>query len=975
MNLEKNRTYHGFLLKDERQIREINSLGRIFLHEKSGARLLHFENEDDNKVFSVSFRTPPHDSSGIPHILEHSVLCGSRKFPSKEPFVELVKGSLNTFLNAFTFPDKTMYPVASRNSKDFFNLVNVYLDAVLYPNIYEYPEIFMQEGWHYEINSIEERIQYKGVVYNEMKGVFSSPESVLFRKIPESLFPDTCYGVESGGDPDVIPKLTRDVFLDFHKKYYHPSNGYFYIYGDVNILDLLGFLNESYLKDYDRIEVDSHIRLQDPFSRSVEVKTQYPISPDESEEDKTYLSSSFVVGKATDRKLYFAFDILEYLLLETPAAPLKKALIDAELGKDVFGQFEPSMVQPVFSIVVKNSNRNKAERFKTVVHETLRRLVREGIDKKLIEASINIKEFRLREADFRGFPKGLVYCIQSMDSWLYDSDPFVHLEYEPALKEIKKALTNRYLEGLIERYILDNSHCAHVIVEPQKGLTEKKEREIEKQLSQYKETLSRPELKELVKKTETLKKRQTTPDPPESLRAIPLLTLQDIDPKAEELPQEIREEGKHRILFHPLFTSRIAYIDLFFDIHVPQEDLPYCALLSQVLGKVSTEHYHYAELANEINIHTGGISFMPETFGDKADDGLFYPKFMVRAKSLVTKLPDLGSLLSEIIGHTRFDEKKRLKEIIREAKSRMEMSIYQNGHVIASSRLLSYFSPIGHFTESLSGLSLYRFIADLERTFEQKQEMLIAKLQDIARILFRDGQLSFSVTAEESDYAPFLRSIPKILESLGRGESTPISYRFEKRAKNEGLLTPGKVQYVAQGYNFKKLGYRYSGTLQVLRSIASMDYLWNRVRVQGGAYGSFARFSRNGNMYFCSYRDPNLKKTLGVYRKAGDYLRSFFADTREMTKYIIGTISKLDAPLTPSMKGEVATQRYFSNITQEDIQCTRDEVLGTGTKDIAQYAEMIEDVMNQQHFCVIGSEPVLRENSTLFNELISVFNG
>jgi Zn-dependent M16 (insulinase) family peptidase len=975
MDLEKNRVYHGFTLREERRIREINSLGRIFFHEKSGARLLHFENKDDNKVFSVTFRTPPHDSSGIPHILEHSVLCGSRKFPSKEPFVELVKGSLNTFLNAFTFPDKTMYPVASRNLKDFFNLIDVYLDAVLYPNIYEYPEIFMQEGWHHEINSAQEPIQYKGVVYNEMKGVFSSPESVLFRTIPELLFPDTCYGVESGGDPNVIPKLTREAFLDFHKKYYHPSNSYFYAYGDVDILDLLGFLNESYLKDYDRLEVDSRILIQESFSRSVEAKTHYPISADESEKEKTYLSSSFVVGRATDRDLYFSFDVLEYLLLETPAAPLKKALLDAEIGKDVFGQFESSILQPVFSIVVKNSDRDKAEPFKTVVRETLQHLVREGIDKKLIEASINIKEFRLREADFRGFPKGLVYCIQSMDSWLYDSDPFTHLEYEPSLQEIKKALANRYLESLIERFILNNPHCAHVIVEPQKGLTEKKEREIEKELFRYKENLSRFDVKELIKQTERLKKRQMSPDPPESLLAIPLLTLNDIDPEAERLPQEVREEGSHKIFFHPLFTNRIAYIDLFFDIQVPQDDLPYCALLSQILGKVSTEHYHYSELANEINIHTGGISFSPEIFGDKEDDSLFYPKFMVRTKSLVTKLPELGRLLSEIIARTLFHEKKRLKEIIREAKSRMEMSIYQNGHMIASSRLLSYFSPIGYFTESLSGLSFYRFIADLERTLEQRQEVLISKLQDTARILFRHGKLTFSVTAEESDYGAFLRCFPEILESLGMDESSPVRYRFAPKGKNEGLLTPGKVQYVAQGYNFKKLGYGYSGALQVLQSIASMDYLWNRVRVQGGAYGSFARFSRNGNMYFCSYRDPNLQKTLGVYTKAGKYLRSFSADTREMTKYIIGTISKLDAPLTPSMKGEVAAQRYFSNITQEDVQRTREEVLNTGSKKITECADMVEDVMNQHHFCVIGSEPVLRENSTLFDELISVFNG
>lgn len=974
MKFELQKIYNGFRLIQERRIKEINSTGRVFFHEKSGALLLSLENDDDNKVFSISFRTPPDDSTGLPHILEHSVLCGSRKYPSKEPFIELVKGSLHTFLNAMTFPDKTMYPVASRNEKDFFNLMNVYLDAVLYPNIYKYSEIFMQEGWHYELDSPDREISYKGVVYNEMKGVFSTPESVLFRNIQRSLFPHTCYGKESGGDPDVIPELTLEKFLSFHKNYYHPSNSYIYLYGDGEILEQLKFINDEYLKNFDRIEIDSAIRPQLGFSGLKEVTDNYPIADTEDERDKSYLSLNFVVSYSTDAEVYMAFNILEYLLLETPAAPLKKALINAKLGKDVFGQYERSILQTIFSVVVKNSSENRKEKFKEIVQETLGRLAGDGIDKRLIEASINIKEFSLREADFRGFPKGLVYCIQCMDSWLYDADPFMHLEYEPALEKVKKALTTPYFESLINKYVLENSHNSMVIVNPEKGLAEKKSQEIKKRLAEYRDQLSEKEIEGIVNQTSSLKKRQMSPDNPEYLKVIPILSLEDINPRAEELPAVIKEEEGCTVLSHPMFTNEIAYINLFFDsTAVPQDDLPYITLLAQVMGKISTEKYKYADLSNEVNIHTGGIHFSPETFGVREDDSVYYPKFVVKSKALIRKLPKLFELLGELLSHTRFDEKKRLREIIQEAKSRMEMSIYEQGHLIAAGRLLSYFSSVGKYRETISGLAFYKFISEIEKNFDEKVEEINTRLYGVAKAIFNQKRLIVSVTASEEDYKNFRINFPRTLEHLWTDTLEGILYQFDSDNKNEGLLTPGKVQYVAKGFNFRQLGYKYTGSLQVLRTIASMDYLWNRVRVQGGAYGSFARFARNGNMYFCSYRDPNLTETLSVYNDTDNYLNAFDADRREMTKYIIGTISRLDAPLTPSMKGETATERIISHITQEDIQRTRDEVLKTGKNDIKDCADLIRDVMNQNYFCVIGNEGKIKENKDIFQSLISVF--
>ena len=967
--------YQGYTFMEETNIKEIDSKGEVLIHKKSGARVVLVSNNDDNKVFSISFRTPPEDSTGIPHILEHSVLCGSRKFPSKEPFVELAKGSLNTFLNAMTFPDKTMYPVASRNEKDFFNLMDVYLDAVFFPNIYKYPEIFKQEGWHYEIVQDDNpRLEISGVVYNEMKGAYSTPEELLLRKVQESLYPDTPYGNDSGGDPEKIPELTYERFINFHKKYYHPSNSYIYVYGDVNRKKLLEFLDREYLSNFDKDRIDSIIPMQSPIGALKEFEYLYPISRGESDVDKTYFSLNFSIGNATDPILTMAFAIIEYLLLETPASPLKNALIKEGIGKDVFGVFESSLLQPHLSIVIKNSNQDKKNRFKDVVFNTLSSLVKNGIDKRLIEASINIFEFRLREADFRGLPKGLVYHIKMMESWLYDYNPFIHLRYENHLKEVKRALKENYFEELIKKYILESNHSSLVMVKPDKNILEEREKKLRKELDDYFSNLSENEKKKIIEEAEKLKLRQITPDPPEVLEKIPILSIEDIDKKAEELPIEVQKENKTFILYHPIFTSGIVYFNVFFDTSpIAQQDIPYISLLSQILTKVSTEKYYYGDLSNEINVYTGGISFASDAFGSKDDDSIYYPKLVIKSKALVDKFADLIRILKEIIYRTRYDEKDRLKEIIQEARSRLEMSIYELGHNIASGRLLSYFSPFGKYMETLNGLSYYWFIKDIEENYDQKFEEVSAKLKDTAKKIFNLNNLMLSVTADNGDLDKLSNNIKIFIKDFPEKEVIKYNYNFELKAENEGLMTPGNVQYVAKGYNFKRLGYNYSGSLIVLKTIASLDYLWNRIRVQGGAYGSFARFGRNGNMYFCSYRDPNLEETLQVYDETHNYLKEFSPNDREMTKYIIGTVSKLDHPLTPSMKGEVAATRFISGITYEDVQKEREEVLSTDAKSIRQFSDMIRDTMKNGYYCVLGNENKISANSKMFSKLIKVF--
>jgi presequence protease len=963
--------YNGFKLLEEKNVKEINSVTRIFEHEKTGAKLLSFENDDDNKVFGIGFRTPPSDSTGLPHILEHSVLCGSRKFTSKEPFVELLKGSLNTFLNAMTFSDKTIYPVASKNDKDFHNLMDVYLDAVFYPNIYKYPEIFYQEGWHHELLEKEGEVTYNGVVYNEMKGAFSSPDSILYRRTRRSLFPDNAYGFESGGDPDDIPDLSYEEFIDFHKKYYHPSNSFICLSGNGNLSEQMKFINDEYLIDFDRLQVDSDIPDQSSFTGLREEVVEYPA---DDLKDNTFLSLNFVTGSSLDPEIYLAFEILEHLLLETPAAPLKKALIDAGIGKEVSGQFDNSIKQPVFSIIVKKANEEEKERFKEIVFETLRNLKESGIDKELIEASSNKLEFLLRESDFHGYPKGLVYYIKALDSWLYGGDPLLHIEYEPALEKVKAAMTSDYFEKLIDKYILSNTHSSLVVLKPAKGILEEKAEELKKKLQDYKASLSEADIDMLIQNTASLKKRQETPDSPEELASIPMLSIEDINPDAEKIIVEDHEEQGIKVIFNPVFTNKIGYMNLMFKTDkVPMELLPYVGLLSSVMGKVSTEEHEYGSLANQININTGGIGFNTRVLMENGKAEVFHPLFTVKTKALIDKLPKAVGLISEMLEKTRFDEKKRIFDIVREVKSRLEGVILSSGHSISAMRALSYMSPKGLYDEIISGLEYFMFLKDIEKNFENKWEEVASNLKKVSGLIFNKENLLINFVADEKDYDSLKNNLEMILQSLGTEKLNAVDYKFNLSAENEGLLTQSKVQFVAKAGNYVKAGYKYNGSMQVMKTIARFDYLWNKVRVQGGAYGVMSSFGRDGNTYIVSYRDPKLKETLSVYDGIEQYLRSFEADEREMTKYIIGTISNLDSPLTPSMRGEVSTINHISKITQDDIQRERQEVINTKTEDIRQFADLLKAVMSQNCICVLGNEAKIKENKDIFNKLVNVF--
>ena len=959
---------------------DLKSKGYLLKHKKSGARVLLMENDDENKVFTIGFRTPPSDSTGVPHIMEHSVLCGSRDFPVKDPFVELVKGSLNTFLNAMTYPDKTVYPVASCNDKDFQNLMHVYMDAVFYPNIYQHDEIFRQEGWSYKLDEPDGKLEYNGVVYNEMKGAFSSPEGVLDRVILNSLFPDTSYAYESGGDPEEIPNLTYEQFLDFHRKYYHPSNSYIYLYGDMDMEEKLKWLDENYLCEFDAAEVDSEICFQKPFDKMIEVEKTYSISSEETEEENTYLSYNKVIATSLDEKLYQAFQILDYALLSAPGAPLKKALMDAGIGKDIMGSYDNGIYQPIFSIIAKNAEPQQKEQFVQVIEDTLRKIVEDGIDRKALEAGINYHEFRFREADFGNYPKGLMYGLDLFDSWLYDEKkPFIHMQAIPTFAFLKEQIGTRYFEDLIQKWILDNPHGSMVIVKPERGRTARMDRELDEKLQTYKAGLSPDEVEKLARDTAELIVYQESEDAREDMEKIPVLGREDISREIAPICNEERVCGGIPMVYHNVETNGIGYVTLLFDLSgVPEEKLPYVGMLQAVLGIIDTTHYEYGELFNEINVHTGGIGTSLELYPDvtKVKEKEFRATFEMKGKALYPKMDVLFKMMREILTESKLEDEKRLKEILSMLKSRLQMSFLSSGHTTAALRALSYSSPLSKFKDDTDGIGYYEAVKEIEEHFEEKKEELIANLKELAARIFRADNLMISYTAAPEG----LDAVEKEIETFKNGlfERTDGDEQ-ENRCilhcvkRNEGFKTSSKVQYVARTGNFIDGGAAYSGALHILKVILSYDYLWQNIRVKGGAYGCMCNFNRIGEGYLISYRDPNLEKTIDVYEKVTEYLRNFEADDRDMNKYIIGTISNIDRPMNPSAKGTRSMNLYMNHVTEEMIRKEREEILNAGQEEIRALADVVAAMLAADQLCVIGSEEKIEEQKALFGEVRTLF--
>ena len=950
---------------------DIHSTGYLLRHKKSGARLVLIENDDENKVFSIAFRTTPKNSTGVPHILEHSVLCGSREFPLKDPFVELVKGSLNTFLNAMTYPDRTCYPVASCNDQDFQNLMHVYLDAVFYPNIYQKEEIFRQEGWNYHLEKKEGPLTYNGVVYNEMKGAFSSPDDVLEREIMNGLFPDNTYGVESGGDPKNIPDLSYEEFLDFHRTYYHPSNSYIYLYGNMDMEEKLKFIDEKYLSAFDTLDVDSEIPKQPAFSQVKEFEKEYPIAENEEEEGKAFLSYNMVVGDAMDSMLGVAFDVLDYALLSAPGAPLKKALLDAGIGKDIYGSYNDGFLQPYFSVIAKDARTEQKEEFVAVIRKVLQDIVKNGIDKKAILAGINYMEFRYREADFGSYPKGLMYGLDIIGTWLFDeNEPFAQVKLLGIYDRLKEAVNEGYFEGLIQKWLLDNTHGSILTLVPKRGLAAKREKELEDKLESFRSSLSDEQLEEMVRKTKALEAYQESEERPEDIACIPMLKRSDIRREVNGFSNEELAVDDSLFLYQDVCTNGIGYVNVMFDIkNLEISQVHYLGLLKAVLGYVNTENYSYGQLFNETNARTGGIQCGVDVYDKANDPEKFRTTFTIRGKALYSQMEFLFEMLDEILNKSEISDTRRLYEIIAEISSRGQVSLSSAGHQTAVLRGASYGSPMARFQDEMAGIGYYMFVRDLEKNFEEKKEEIIAGLKSAMEQIIRPDSFMVSYTGERESVENVQALCAALKAKLPHYDSQVLSVPITCEKKNEGFKTSGQVQYVAKTGNFVKKGYEYTGALEILKVALSYDYLWINLRVKGGAYGCMSGFKRSGESYFVSYRDPHLRRTLDVYAGVPEYVRTFEADEREMTKYIIGTISGKDTPRTPQMQGSLAKMAYFRGLTVEMMQKERDQILNATVKDIHALAPLIEAVLSDDQICVVGSESAIDKANDVFMEI------
>ena len=965
---KQDNVYHGFKLLKKEFVKEVNAECYYFVHVKSGARLLKIAADDPNKTFSIAFKTVPQSDCGTPHIIEHSVLNGSKNFPVKSPFDVLAKGSLNTFLNAMTGSDITIYPVASMNDKDYFNLMHVYLDAVFNPLMLQDKRIFEQEGWHYEEDSVESPVQYNGVVYSEMKGAFSSPTRELYYNVGKNLFPNNCYGYSSGGYPMTIPHLTYEQFIKFYKQFYHPSNSYIFLYGNADLDKELKFIDSEYLSNYNKIDVNSDIPLQKPFKKMKDVTDYYSVTEGSNTANQTYLSLSFVIGLNTDRSLVMALNMLSDLLVNQESAPVRLALQKAGIGKDV-NAWVDDIEQNVFNITVQNANPTDKEKFKEIVFNTLKDVANNGLDSLAVQGALNRTEFNLREGN--NAQKGLSYNFKVIPTWFFENDPFPGLEYEKSLAKLKSDINKNYLEDIIKKNMIGNPHSLLLTLIPKPGLERINVEKIEKELSDYKTSLSKQQVKEVVENTEALKAYQKKEDSPEALAKIPLLSLKDINPEAQWYSLDKQTVDDIPVLAHNEFTNGVVYTKLNFDMRVLPEDLiPYAALLSEVMGSMNTEDYSYSDLEKQLNINTGGFNTYLSCYVKDMNDSSLIPKFVVSSKAMNDKVGKMFDLISEIINKTKYADKDRLKEVLLRDQSRIEANTKSNGYHYAQTRLTSYISNQGMFNELTNGISYYRFISGLAKNFDTKSDEIINNLTRTAKLLFTKGNCIASVTCAKDDMPVYLKDFGSYADNLTKGKSGYNEWKFDLEKKNEGFITASKVQYVIAGFDYKKLGFNWSGKYYVLNQILSTDYLQNHLRVLGGAYGGWASFSPTGLAYFASYRDPHLKETLTNYDNTTNYLKNFSVDDKAMTRYIIGTISGLDRPLTPASKGDLAVRRYLQGETKQYVQKIRDDVLATTSSDIKSMSKLVENVIAKKAYCVYGNEDKIKSEKDLFKDVV-----
>lgn len=949
---------YGFELVDEQQVTELATVARMWRHTVTGAQLLSMVNEDENKVFGVSFRTPPKDSTGVAHILEHSVLCGSEKYPVKEPFVELLKGSLQTFLNAFTYPDKTCYPVASTNLQDFYNLVDVYLDACFFPRITE--SIFQQEGWHYEVE--DGRLSYKGVVFNEMKGVYSSPDSVLGEQSQQSLFPDMTYGLDSGGHPAVIPDLTYEQFHNFHETYYHPANGRFYFWGndpEEARLALLGKL----LDRFGPLQVDSAVPLQPAFSEPRAIVHGYAAGPAQDEEQaRGMFTVNWLLPETVDVEMNFALQMLEQILIGMPASPLRKALIESGLGEDIVGAgLETELRQMYFSTGLKGIRPEDAPVVEALVFDTLRGLAENGIDPACIEAAVNTVEFSLRENNAGRYPVGLSVMVRALSTWLYDGDPLALLAFEKPLADIKARLAagERLFEELITCGFLTNNHRTTVLLVPDEALQEARAQQEQDRLAAVRDGLDDAALREIEARAAALQAMQEAEDDPEDVALIPRVTVEDLPVTNKHIPSEMSTLNGVQVMTHDLPTAGIVYADLTFDMRcVNDELLPYVPLLARCFTEMGTTRRDFVELGMRIAAKTGGIdgdTMVTSVLDTRAP----VVKLLFNAKATVDNADALFGLLGEVLLEVHLDDKERFRAILLEEKARAEEQLVPSGHAVVMSRLRSHYSVAGWVSEMTDGIAYLNFLRKLTAQFDAEWPAILERLVTLRGMLVRRNGTMLNITVDDAGWKRVAPHAESFLATLPDAEQPDGLWSPVYTLHNEAFAIPAQVNYVGKAANLYDLGYTYHGSANVIFKHLRMGWLWDKVRVQGGAYGAFAAFDRiSGTLAQVSYRDPNLSKTLATYDGSAQYLRTINLGKDELEKAIVGAIGELDTHMLPDAKGAAAMSRHLVGDTEERRQQMREEILSTTLNHFRAFGDVLDAAASGGVVCVLGGAGV-----------------
>ncbi len=960
----------------EEYLGDIKTAGIILRHRKSGARVCLMANDDENKMFCAAFKTPPSNSTGVPHIIEHSVLNGSKNYPSRDPFMALAKSSLQTFLNAMTFPDKTIYPVASCNDKDFRNLMHVYMDSVFYPNIYKSKFTFMQEGWHYELDSADDELRINGVVYSEMKGAMSSPEGIIDDEINLHLQPDTTYGVNSGGDPEVIPELSYEEFLNFHRTFYHPSNSYIFVYGNCDMDERLRFMDEEYLSNFDEIDFRPEIRPQ-PRWNSKEpryCRSVYDGGESDDLEGKAFFAFNTMAGSSLDVLEKRACDVLSTVLVNSDFAPVKTALVNAGIGEDIYGGFSGHMLENTFSVIVKNAKEEDLGSFVDIVRDTLAKEVEKGINEKAIRAALNVAEFNFREANYGGFPKGLDYCINILQSWLYDdSAAFTYLHFLDDIEKLKGLIGTGYYEDIVRKYILDSNHTMILTLVPEKGLTDRKNRELAEKLAEYKKGLAPKEIGRIVSEAKALREYQSMPPTEEELNCIPYLERSDISPETVPFFNEEKTVAGVKTVFHDVDTNGITYANLYFDFgKLPHKYVPYAGLLMAVLGRVDTEKRSFEDLSIDISLNTGSLTFEPCIIGKYGAADGYRAFFGIKMRVLSDKVAYAAETSAEILTSSKLDDRTRLKAIIAEVKSEKQREIMFSGSSVAAARTRSYFSKTGCLNEQLGGIEFYQFVSDLLENFDDRYDELKENLIKTKNFIFDPSNAILSLAADETGCRAVEENLPALmgaLEGLDR-EYLGEPEEYVPVCRNEGVIIASRVQYVARSGNMRKAGFKPSGVLNVVKNSVDIDYLYQQIRVKGGAYGCGCSIAADsGNVSFTSFRDPNLKETDEVYSKIGEFVRNYEADETEMTKGVIGAFSKFDRPMSSVQKAARSFAAYISGVTYEDVVRERSEMLGITLEQFRETAAVFDEIYSQGYRCTVGSSKI-REVPELFDNII-----